>query len=445
MLKSILGAFIIFILNSQQTFAEEFNAANLNSPPTQSPSRKKTNTSKMKNDASTEEVIEDVAETEVEAERESKTSSNREVTLDLPSKVFSLDPSLNISLGVEVTNGETYLIIEMDHNPLRNGFIFRFDLLYPGLKTDTVALKNEFFGFKNRPVAQLPLIEVESENARFITNSSKHRTHQRVNLSKVLRELEDIGRLMTADEQKYSPNDIKEYLLLVKKPSSKNGKDFSLSTLQINPSTLEIDKIHQIYGSETLTDLKELNSYKVGDVISVPQDHKMPYRSHSTQWVLLPKKSTSSKSVYKLISNPQVGDQYKVSTSFENLEKALPKAKAGFLWVKVNEENGVSTFSLARENAKLSPNVLMKYLKHFSKNVALESQNGVDIEAHLPELLKKYIPIDFIEERLPALADTFINAKHPTEMLVALMQEQEMSPSVDLKRPAGKCEGFLGN
>lgn len=358
--------------------------------------------------------------------------------IDLVSILFNFDPELNVSLGIERTDEDTYLIVEMDHNPTRSGFVFRFDQVYPGLITDTVVVGNGVFGFRNKPTAQLPMIETREQLAKFILGAKKNRTHQRINLSKATRELAEIKRLMSSDGTHFTPKEIKDFQLLVKKAGGQ-GADI----LELKTERLPKNKIHQIRGTEVLTDLVELAHYSVGQEIKLKAHYKMPYRSSHTQWVIIPEKSDQMGLAYKLVNNPVVGDLYEVATVAEDMDRVLPKTKQGFSWVKVHEHDGVSTFSLARDGVRLSPKILMNYVYHLSDLIQQADLQNQDLETVLPQILQDQIPIAILEQRMSYVVSEILAASSPMHVLQILLREQNLFKTVELVSPAGQCGDYL--
>lgn len=369
---------------------------------------------------------------------------------DLASMIFYLDPSLNLSLGFEINDGDVHLIVEMDHNPTRNEFVFSFDKVIPNLRIDTVGLGNASFGFHNLPIAFLPMIEIDSpqtSSAKFILGEDNFRTHQRVNLTKILRELANKGMLIDTEGNDYEVSMIKDFEITVKVSPTSESKARKIHKLRISTSGASQDKIIQIYGEQKLAELVELHIYEVGDVIQLPQGYKIPYRSKSTQWVIKPEQSTDTHFSYQLINNPNVGDQYTIPVAAENIERVLPKVKKGYMWFESERTETEITYLMIQESVKFNPNILYRYLKNMFSNLEKDEALGIDSTTSVLKSLSQ-MPISFRSERLEVIVPQILAAEDPSQIMQILMMEQYYYPvikvdSLNKNQSINQCSGFL--
>lgn len=86
-------------------------------------------------------------------------------SINLSEILFADSKELNLSLAVRQVGNQSLLLIEVDHNFNRNSFTA--ELAQTGLAEKSflqVAKENLSFGFHNKFVAQIPLIEMSSHN-----------------------------------------------------------------------------------------------------------------------------------------------------------------------------------------------------------------------------------------------------------------------------------------
>lgn len=354
---------------------------------------------------------------------------------DISSLLFYLDPNLNLSMGFEVNHGEVHLIIEVDHNPTQDQFVFTFSSLYPDLQPVSVIKENLRFGFQNKPVAMLPMIEIQnlgSDSVKYIPGSETFRTHQRINLSKILKEQSDLGRLMDTSGQKYRYEDIVEIRIYALKPFNEGRpsvNDFKLISIPFQG--VRDSQIHQILGTQPLADFNEQGKYKVGDQIQLSPQHKLPHRSKDTQWVVLPDLSDPNLLTYELIHNPIVGEKITVSVSAIGFPKVLPKLKSGYFWFQMEEVDGRVTFVMAEEKAKLSPSILLKYIQAMTLVLDNANRNGQDLKESLIAFFKT-TPIQIRLDRLEIVVGEILklNTNEFGSVLQVLMFEQYHFPVI---------------
>jgi hypothetical protein len=376
-----------------------------------------------------------------------QTENTPRAPMDLNSYIFNLDPSLNISLGLEINKGDIFLIIEMDHNPTRSEFTFRYDVLVPGFKAAIVNLENQQFGFHNKPVARLPMIELEpstTSSAKFIIGSETHRTYQRVNLSKVLRELFNSGLLLDENALLHNVSDIMEIAILTNRPISQDSNIRTMNEVRILPGKYSENKVYQIFGDQILADISEQAEYQVGDQIKLKPNYKIPHRSSDTQWIILPENSNEDFLVYQLIANPKVGDLYTIPAIAEGMERVLPKLKQGYVWVKLSQDENSITYSLAQTNAILSPSILLRYIRSMIIAVTAAEEKKSDPIPLIKEHILK-IPIKFQQDRLENLFKTIETSTSVEEMVRALMIEQYYFPNIEIAptTSVNQCAGYL--
>ncbi len=406
--------------------------------------------SSAENNADDESDIGDVgsnAALEV-AKAEAQAESKKKNQPKLSSFLFQLDSAFNISLGVERNNNDTYLIIEMDHNPSRNEFVFRYDTVAPGRITSLVVLKSQAFGFNNKPVAVLPMIEIESPNnssAKFIVDSKNQRTHQRVNLSKVLRDLYAKSLLLSLDGKSHNPEYIEEINILTLRPISEEKLATEFYEIKIPFRTFKEDQVIQIFGSEPLAELSEPAEFKIGEQIKLKPNFKIPHRSKSTQWIIKPTQNSGDYLVYELIENPKLGDQYTIPSIAENVDRVLPKTKNGQLWVKVAQTSSSITYKLRNPNTKLNPSILYRYIKTFITSVDKEIQSG---SAPASAVIKSLplIPIKILDNRVAEVANSIlsINPTNPLEQILeVLINEQDHTLNSEIETEASSCTVYL--
>ncbi len=374
---------------------------------------------------------------------------------DLAAMLFYLDPSLNVSLGYEVSEGDVHLIVEMDHNPTRNEFVFSFEHVIQGFRIDTVGLGNAHFGFHNLPTALLPMIEIEkpeNSSAKFILDEDNFRTHQRINLTAVLRDLSNKGLLIDTENNDFLVGDIKDFQITVKMSNSESSLQ-KISKLKISSSGSVPDKIIQIYGQQQLAELLELKNYEVGEFIQLPQDYKIPYRSKDTQWIIIPDQSTESYVTYQLIANPKVGDQYRIPLSSENINRVLPKLKKGYIWFDLERTETEITYLMIDDSVKVNPNVLIRYLKNMFVNLQKDEVKGIDSTASVLRSLAQ-MPFTLRSERLEVIVPEILAAQDPNEIMKILMIEQYQYPVIKIdstlqgskaSSSVNQCLSFLEN
>ena len=390
-----------------------------------------------------------------ESAEEQETTPAATQAPDLTNFVFNIDPSLNMSLGYEVSQGDVHLIIEMDHNPTQDQFVFGFHKISPDFAISQVIFENKHFGFNNKSVALLPMIEVQNlgtDSVKFILGTKVNRTHQRINLTKILKEQADKGLLRGSEGQVFSYDDIMEIQVFAKQPMNSNApsaKKFVYLGIPMPESNNS--KIQQIFGEQVLADLTEIATYEVGDTVQIQPGYKIPYRSKDTQWVLRPELNGSEDLItYELIANPKVGDRFSVPKSVEVNPQILPKLKSGYLWVLVEESEESMTFMMAQESAKLSPSIMIKYTKSIIATLDSANQKGQDLRAALINYLENS-PLQFQPERLTQVADSILGLNQMQQILQLLMQEQYNYPVLNLNAEttatesssASQCTSFL--
>jgi hypothetical protein len=225
---------------------------------------------------------ESVDESSDEATDEAESAANQPATSnqapDLTNFVFNIDPSLNMSLGYEVSQGDVHLIIEMDHNPTQDQFVFGFHKINPDYGISQVIFENKQFGFNNKSVALLPMIEVQNlgtDSVKFILGTQVNRTHQRINLTKILKEQADKGLLRGSEGQIFSYDEVMEIQVFAKQPinnNSESAKKFVYLGIPMPESNNS--KIQQIFGEQVLADLTEIATYEAGDTVQIQSGFK---------------------------------------------------------------------------------------------------------------------------------------------------------------------------
>ncbi len=336
-----------------------------------------------------------------------------------------------MSIGFEIINGEVFLILEMDHNPTQDEFTFGFYKAYPEVKKFNVIKENKSFGFNNKPVALLPMIEIhnsETGAVKFISDSEVYRTHQRINISDLVKEQSDLGILRDPEGKLYRYDDILEIQVLALKAFNESRPSIrEYKSLKIPFRETKEGQIHQIYGTEPLTDLSEIGRYNVGDKIQIGVEFKIPYHSKDTQWVIRPEQSDAELLTYELILNPKVGDRFTVPSNGLNLEQVLPQLKSGYFWFPLEVTESATNYVMAPENAKLSPNIIYKYIQSMLKNVGSAHQNGQDINQALKDFLKNS-PLKIRPDRLEFVTEEISKMNQIEPILQLLMTEQYNFP-----------------
>lgn len=380
--------------------------------------------------------------------KEATQASEALVAPDLSSLVFYMEPSLNMSLGYELSDGDVHLILEMDHNPTLGQFIFGFHNFYPDHKVSNVIFENHQFGFNNKPVTLLPMIEVQNmgqDSVKFILGTQKFRTHQRINLSKILRYQSDRGLLLDQSGTRYKYDDILEIKIYASKPFNENRqsvRDYSYMSIPVQG--VSANEVHQIYGHQVLADKQELTSYQIGDQIQLGPEFKIPYRSKNTQWIVRPELSQKDLLTYELVGNPQVGDTYTLLSQFIGFSKALPKLKKGFMWVILDEQEDFVTYIMAKEQPKLSTNIMLKYVQRMLMDLAPIHQNGEDLSQALANYLS-HSPLPIRASRLTEVTEQILKLEDPQDILNFLNHEQYNYPIIEseIQFEAGQCQSFL--
>lgn len=430
-------------------FSSSSDDDNSNSQDETTEESKSVDSSKDSTEEGDKESTEESSE-ETPAKAEAENQAVPQAIVDPTKVVYILDPALNISIGYEVNDGDVHLIVEMDHNPSKDEFIFDFQRL-SNMKEiiSSVLMENQRFGFKNRPVAMMPLIEVQNMNTgavKFILGANNYRTYQRVNLSKILRAKSDRGQLIDPSKMAYDFEDIKEIQIITKTGIN----DRSQVPVLFNYLSIPLDSavpnvVHQIYGTQTLADISELGKYNVGDLIQVEEGYKMPYRSKDTQWVMRPELTEGETATYQLIENPKLGDRYTLPAAVANWHLGLPKLKEGYVWVLFDETSEERAFVMAQDSAKLSPKILVKYIKGMAATLDSAYQKGQDLAKTLTSFFQKS-PIQIQAHRLPIVVETLLSMNDIDQMLKFLMLEQRNYPVIELstdRSNANQCSAFL--
>lgn len=365
---------------------------------------------------------------EVTGEAVTQQAQVKSQNINYLSYLFNLDSSLDLSLGVEIVNGETFLIIEMDHNPSRNEFVFGFNYVAPHQQHVSVQLDNAPFGFKNKISAKLPMLEMEAQDSshtKFIKDAQNSRTTQRVNMSKIVRRLSDAFGLIDRDGTHYMDSDIDSLSILMTKPLSNESKINNVHEIKITIPGLTEGQIHQIHGTKLLSDLNEQTKYSVGATIIVKPNYKIPNAPVGAQWVLIPKRNETKDLTYKLIQDPKIGDEFSISTFAENILGALPSLEGNLVWTKVRTTAKKSIYKIVAQKEKLSPSVLLRYTNNVLRQIPTDVKSGITLEDAIKKAMQSS-PILYLESRLPEITATIAQANSISEVVGKLLAEQEL-------------------
>lgn len=367
--------------------------------------------------------------------------------LDLGSFLFFENAELNFSLGLEKTKGEVFLILEMDHNPSRNEFVLRFDRVAQDVKVQMLQRENAFFGFNNKLVLNLPLIEVNTVNphsARFVMDAENHRTSQRINLTKLMNELAKETMLFDEKGNLYRAEDIREVILMTKKSFIEKGEGQVLNQTRIVLDELQNERIVQLIGEKPLSDIVDAKRYRVGNNIKLREGYKLPHRTADTQWVALPHLSTSEYVTYKLVKNPELGQRYLVKSGLELSERVLPKIPEGLQWVKEAESAKQTVYVLKEKFTGVSSQTLARYVNSLVMSLA-QSTPETALSSVLTSL--RMMPLQMEEARMESMAKSILTLESPEQVLDFLTKEQEIILQSQAKQNAalavGSCRKYL--
>lgn len=361
-----------------------------------------------------------------EQESEAKEAEAKEKPFDINTLIFKAEAELNFSAGIERKNGEIFLIVEMDHNISRNRFILGLEFM----QGQPIAVMRESlaYGFANKPVVYLPLIEapaeagLNNESVKFLADSSNNRTYQRINLTEVLNGLSSQGRLVdvrTGDL--FQAKEIMELSLLVLEAKGENAP-MDMSPLRFLLDSLKEGEILQLKGNQPLSDLSERSQFKLGSTVSLEANYKLPKAKEGQHWKPVSVEA-NGEIVYKLTKNPsKIGESYALpkGLGFE----FLPETPKGLMWLSTGEANSVQQFQLIEAYNGLSPNILGRYvmaLVQSLEQVTTEAEFNNKIE----EFFKK-LPFEIEEGRKEQLIER-MKTGNIEMFLPLLMREQQAS------------------
>lgn len=341
--------------------------------------------------------------------------------INLMKEVFENHKNYSLSLAVEKSGSDLYLIIEMDHNPARQAFVLDFADLGRDVLLYNAVRENREFGIQNKLAVNLPLIEALDprfhSEVTLIKDSQSFRSYQRINLSQTLRALAKKGWIVDSNHNSFEVSQVEKVNLLFTESASLE------STLRFQTTGFDLQKLAegevvQIFGEKPVSDIAEKDLYRIGDRVKVLPGQKVPYARPGQQWVEIPEQKFRT---MELIGELKVGDRYLVHGS--QPQKYMPKlTNENWRWQLVGENQRGSEYVIEELPPKLSESLMGRYVLSIVQN--LEGQwSGLNQIKNLAHFLSDS-PLEVRSDRVLSTA-TLLSTAMPSEMMDILLKEQD--------------------
>jgi hypothetical protein len=180
-----------------------------------------------------------------------------QIQTQIDSLMFRDFADLDTSFAIRKEDGRIFLIIEIDHNIHGNYFVLNPAQAGIDKAGETIVAKeNLAFGFNNKNVVYLPVLEMAANYQRtdlFVLNKANNRTQQQIDITKLLNAASVANSMVDVNSGTYSLSDIHEIAFGFK--VSKTDGPTNLEFSKVDLKALKDGETLLIYGKTPVESL----------------------------------------------------------------------------------------------------------------------------------------------------------------------------------------------